>query len=138
MVSTQLITSVAKNTGSLVAGLAGAYSVTLTVQGAVHGFHLLKAMHAKSQLTGQDKENFSVGKNSRVVLDDSVVDEVRKQTLYATQMRPVKKTALIAAGAFATSVVLLKACGIPSFTGRVLSYLPVTLNPNVLKSLRLA
>lgn len=128
MSSIQPLITVAKNAGSLAAGISGAYSVTLALQCAVRGALIGCAAVQKRSLPEALQEKYDI--YARAGMGDGWVQQIKHQTLYSTQNFDLKKTVAIAVGMFALSTALSKLCGTPSFANRVFSILPIGLNLN--------
>lgn len=137
MSSIQPLITVAKNAGSIAAGVSGAYSVTLALQCAVRGALIVYAEVQKRRLPEEKQAKFNI--YERVGMGDGWLQQIKHQTLYVTQNFDLKKTVAIAVGMFALSTALSKLCGTPSFANRIFSILPIGLNLNnqILKAVKL-
>ncbi len=139
MSSIQPLITVAKNAGSIAAGVSGAYSVTLALQSAVRGALIVYAEVQKRRLPEEEQAKFNIYARAPVGMGDGWLQQIKHQTLYVTQNFDLKKTVAIAVGMFALSTALSKLCGTPSFANRIFSILPIGLNLNnqILKAVKL-
>lgn len=121
-----LLVSFAKNTGSLAAGVAGAYSITLSLQSAARAAHIGQRWLQQRGLSEEEQKKFDIYELER--MGDGWLEQIKHQTFLSTQQCVLSKTLMIAAGTFVLSTALSKLCGIPSFAHRLFSYLPIMPN----------